>query len=52
MMGAGTLSNNTRVLPTSVVKALLTTTPLASVAGPTPVPKITMFSPGETAPVE
>jgi hypothetical protein len=45
-------SNKTRVAPTSVGKALLVTVALVSVAGPTPVPKITIFSPGETAPVE
>ena len=50
MMGAATLSKSTRVLPTVVVKALLTMTPLARVAGPTPVPTITIFSPGEILP--
>ena len=44
-------SKSTRVLPTVVPQTPLATTPLANVAGPTPVPKMTMFSPGEMLPV-
>src|ERR1017187_2134407 len=50
MIGAAVPSNNTRVLPTTLAKTLLTTDPPTSTAGPTPMPLIQTFSPGETAP--
>jgi len=49
-MGAGTLSKNTCVFATVVGNALPDTVPAVMAAGPMPDPKITMFSPGETAP--